>query len=320
MLAADPPEHTRLRKLVAAAFTPRRVAALSPRIEQTTEELLDRIANRDQVDLMDAIAVPLPTQVICELLGVPAADQDDFRSWTRTIIAGVATGEAAGASKMLISYLLELIGRKRVEPGEDIISALIAAQDDGDQLTAEELSSTVLLLLIAGHETTVNLIGNGAYLLLTHPQQRDALRADPALLPGAIEEFLRYESPLQTATFRIAVAATRIGGQDIGVGEPVLVSLLSANRDETRFADGARLDVTRRDNPHLAFGHGIHYCLGAPLARIEGQVALGKLIAAYPDMTLTADDLEWRMSTLMHGLMVLPVRPGRRAPYDCARI
>jgi cytochrome P450 len=309
VLTTDPPDHTRLRRLVAAAFTPRRVESLRPRVQQITDELLDGMAGRVEVDLVDALAFPLPIRVICELLGVPVADQAQFRAWSNIIVGGYANREQLPAATAgLIGYIQQLIASKRAQPADDLMSALVAVSDAGDRLSAGELSSTVFLLLIAGHETTVNLIANGTYLLLSHPEQWARLRSEPALLPSAIEEFLRYESPVQLATFRIATEPTRIGDQEIAAGEPMLISLLAANRDHARFPEAARFDITRHDNPHLAFGHGIHFCLGASLARLEGQVAFGSLLQRYPHMALTDDQLQWRLSALMHGLARLRVR------------
>ncbi|HKS99239.1 MAG TPA: cytochrome P450 [Rugosimonospora sp.] len=311
MLTTDPPDHTRMRRLVAAAFTPRRVESLRPRIEQITGELLDRVAGRERFDLIDELAFPLPIRVICELIGVPPADQGSFREWSNVLVAGMAAREQLpAANRSMLGYVHGLIEAKRAEPADDLLSALIAVRDEGDQLSGPELTSTVFLLLIAGHETTVNLIGNGAYLLLTHPEQWDRLRARAdELLPGAVEEFLRYESPVQTATYRVTTEEVELGGVRIPAGQPVLISLLSANRDEEQFADAGRFDVAREPGPHLAFGHGIHFCLGAPLARLEGQVAFRALLTRYPMLRLAEPDADpvWRPGTLMHGLAALPV-------------
>ncbi|WP_412544060.1 cytochrome P450 [Longispora sp. K20-0274] len=310
MLTADPPDHTRLRRLVSAAFTNRRVDLLRPRIEEITTGLLDAMAGRDEVDLIDAFAFPLPIQVICELLGVPAEDRESFREWSDTIVTGVLAGDRLPwAFASMLDYLREMLARKRVEPADDLVSALIEVREEGDRLAENELTSTVFLLLIAGHETTVNLLGNAVYLLLSQRERWEELRADPELLPSAIEEFLRYESPVETATFRIAVADVELGGVTIPAGDPVLIGLLSGNRDDRRFAAAERFDLARRDNAHLAFGHGIHYCLGAPLARLEARIALGALLARYGDLRLAVDpaDVLWRPGVLMRGLTGLPV-------------
>ena len=311
MLAADPPDHTRLRRLVSAAFTARRVEELRPRIEQITDGLLDAMAGHDRVDLIDAFAFPLPIQVICELLGIPAADRDAFRAWSTIIVTGSQAGDRLpGAIQAMVAYIRELIADRRAHPGDDLLSGLIGVRDEQDRLTEDELSSMVFLLLIAGHETTVNLIGNGAFLLLSRPQRWERLRADPGLLPSAVEEFLRYEGPVETATFRVAAEDLEIGGAAVRAGDPVLVVLLSANRDD-RFPDADELRLDRAHNPHLAFGHGIHYCLGAPLARLEAQIAFRKLIERYPGLTLAAPaaELTWRPGLLMRGLEALPVAP-----------
>jgi cytochrome P450 len=313
MLSADPPDHTRLRRLVSGAFTVRRIEALRPRIEEITDELLATMAGRDRVDLIDALAFPLPIQVICELLGVPSADRDSFRAWTTVVVTGSAAGaELPAAMHAMASYIRELIAERRARPGDDLLSGLIGARDAGDRLSEDELSSMVFLLLIAGHETTVNLIGNGVHLLLSDRDRWDRLRADPALLPSAIEEFLRFEGPVETSTYRFAVEDLEIGGAAIRAGDSVLVSLLAADRDEDRFPEPDELRLDRAQNPHLAFGHGIHYCLGAPLARLEAQIAFGKLLARFPGLRPAGPpaDLTWRPGFLIRGLQELPVVPG----------
>ncbi|MCA2217959.1 cytochrome P450 family protein [Jidongwangia harbinensis] len=312
MLASDPPDHTRLRRLVSAAFTARRVEALRPRIEEIADGLLDAMSGRDRVDLIDAFAFPLPIQVICELLGIPAADQDSFRAWSTIIVTGSQSGDRLpGAMRAMVAYIRGLIADRRAHPGDDLLTGLIEVRDQQDRLSEDELSSMVFLLLIAGHETTVNLIGNGAFLLLSRRERWDRLRADPALLPGAIEEFLRYDGPVEAATFRVAAEDLEIGGQAIAAGQPVLVLLLSANHDD-RFPDADEVLLDRAHNPHLGFGHGIHYCLGAPLARLEAQIAFGKLLGRFPELRLAvpAEDLAWRPGLLLRGLRSLPVVPG----------
>jgi cytochrome P450 len=311
MLAVDPPDHTRLRRLVSAAFTPRRIEALRPRIEEITRDLLDAVEGRERVDLIDTFAFPLPIQVICELLGVPVQDRDAFREWSNVIVAGAQAGDRLEpAMRALVGYIMALLAERRATPGDDLLSGLIQVRDQEDRLTEEELSAMVFLLLIAGHETTVNLIGNGAYLLLRERDQWERLRAEPDLLPTAIEEFLRYEGPVETSTFRVATEDLEIGGVTIAAGDPVMVVLLSANRDEDRFPDAGELRLDRTQNPHLAFGHGIHYCLGAPLARMEAQVAFTQLLERHPGLRLAvpAEDLRWRPGLLLRGLADLPVR------------
>ncbi|GAA2678360.1 cytochrome P450 family protein [Actinoplanes palleronii] len=310
MLAVDPPDHTRLRRLVSAAFTGRRIEALRPRIEQIAAELLDGIEKEKKVDLIDAFAFPLPIQVICELLGVPAEDRDDFREWSNAVVAGSQAGPKLGpAIEAMVGYIHTLLAERRAKPGDDLLSGLIQVRDAEDRLTEEELSSMVFLLLVAGHETTVNLIGNGAYLLLRDRAEWERLGADRGLLPGAIEEFLRYEGPVETATFRVATEDVEIGGVTIPAGDPVVVSLLSANRDTDQYPDADELRLDRPNSHHLAFGHGIHYCLGAPLARLEAQIAFTALLDRHPDLRLDipAEDLRWRPGLLLRGLEELPV-------------
>jgi cytochrome P450 len=312
LLALDPPDHTRLRRLVSSAFTRRRCELLAPRVRELTDELLAGFADRAEVDLVAAFAYPLPITVICELLGVPDPDRDAFRAWTGPLVKGMMAGfEAyAAAATALVAYLRELLARKRREPADDLLSALVAVRDGGDALTEDELTSMVFLLLVAGHETTVNLIANGVLALLTHPDQLAELRARPDRMAAAVEELLRFDGPLQSAIPLVSAAATRIGGTAIPAGELVVVSLLAANRDPDRDPGAARLDVTRDAAGHLAFGHGIHYCLGAPLARVEGRIALGTLLDRFPDLRLAApaDELTRSPGLLMNGLNELPVR------------
>jgi cytochrome P450 len=318
LLNADPPNHTRLRKLVAKAFTPRRVAALRPRIEAITETLLDSMAaswaaGGTRLDLIERFAFPLPVTVICELLGVPAADQDKFRGWSQAIVSSAGEPhEFYEAGAAMYRYFTDLVADKRREPADDLVSALIAARDDEDSLDERELIAMLFLLLVAGHETTANLIASGTLALLTHPDQLARLRADPALLPGAVEELLRYVNPLNHATERFTVDPVEIGGVTIPARHWVLAVTSSANRDPDRFADPDRLDIGRDATGHLAFGHGIHYCLGAPLARLEGEIAFGALLSRFPTLALAVPeaDLRWRPSTLIRGLETLPVLLG----------
>ncbi|MEV4277761.1 cytochrome P450 family protein [Actinoplanes xinjiangensis] len=310
MLAVDPPDHTRLRRLVSAAFTARRIEGMRPRIEEITTGLLDALDGERSADLIDAFAFPLPIQVICELLGVPAEDQNAFREWSNVIVSGALAGDRlAPAITAMIEYISTLLAERRERGGDDLLSGLIQVREEGDRLSAEELSSMVFLLLIAGHETTVNLIGNGAWLLLRDRDRWERLRADRTLLPAAIEEFLRFEGPVETSTFRVATEPVEIGGVTIAAGDPVVVVLLSANRDGDRFPDADELRLDRPNNAHLAFGHGIHYCLGAPLARLEAQVAFTALLDRFPDLRLATDpdELPWRPGTLLRGLYHLPV-------------
>ncbi|MEU1625720.1 cytochrome P450 [Streptomyces sp. NPDC020096] len=316
LLNIDPPDHTRLRRLVSKAFTPRRVAEFTPRVVELTNRLIDSFAPRGEADLIHEFAFPLPIYAICDLLGVPAEDQDDFRDWAGMMIrhGGGPRGGVARSVKKMRAYLLELIHRKRSDLGDDLISGLIRASDHGEHLTENEAAAMAFILLFAGFETTVNLIGNGTYALLRNPGQRRLLqdsvgRGETGLLATAVEELLRYDGPVELATWRFATEPLTIGGQAIGTGDPVLVVLAAADRDPQRFAGPDTLDLARRDNPHLGFGHGIHYCLGAPLARLEGQTALATLLTRLPDLQLAVEpeELRWRGGLIMRGLRTLPV-------------
>ncbi|MFE0486492.1 MULTISPECIES: cytochrome P450 family protein [Streptomyces] len=322
LLNIDPPDHTRLRRLVSTAFTPRRVAEFAPRVQELTDRLIDGFAARGEADLIHEFAFPLPIYAICDLLGVPREDQDDFRDWAGMMIRhgkGPRGGVARSVKKMR-GYLAELIHRKRealpaeAAPGEDLVSGLIRASDEGEHLTENEVAAMAFILLFAGFETTVNLIGNGTHALLTHPEQRarlqDSLAAgDMGLLETGVEELLRFDGPVELATWRFATRPLTLGGQDIAPGEAVLVVLAAADRDPERFAEPDVLDLTRRDNQHLGYGHGIHYCLGAPLARLEGRSALATLLTRLPDLRLAVDstELRWRGGLIMRGLRTLPV-------------
>jgi cytochrome P450 len=311
MLNSDPPDHERLRRLVNKAFTARRVEELRPRVTSIAAALLDDMSTRREVDLLASFAFPLPITVICELLGVPVADRDDFRAWSATIVSNTVRPEVFMAdATAMVRYIRALLAAKRREPADDLLSALVMARDEGDRLRENELISMVFLLLVAGHETTVNLIASGTLALLLNPGELARMRADPALLGGAVEELLRYVNPVNHATYRFAAEPVEIGGARIGPGEPVLVVLSSANRDPARYAEPDRLDLGRDSSGHLAFGHGIHYCLGAPLARMEAEIAFAGLLERFGSMTLAvpADSLRWRPSTLIHGLEALPVR------------
>ncbi|MFF5443963.1 cytochrome P450 [Streptomyces sp. NPDC012888] len=314
MLEADPPDHTRLRRLVVREFTARRVEALRPRVQQITDGLLDAMAAEESrsADLIRALAFPLPMTVICELLGVPDLDRDRFRLWSNEIVAPSAPEAAAEAFKQMSDFLTELIADKAGRPGEDLLSALIRTRDeDGDRLTHDELIGMAYLLLIAGHETTVNLIANGVRALLAHPAQLAALRADPdGLLDGAVEEMLRYDGPVENATYRFARTEVELAGTVVPAGATVLVSLAGADHDPARFARPDSFDIHRAPQGHLAFGHGIHYCLGAPLARLEGRVAIRSLLERFPGLAAdpAAGPPEWVPGSLIRGLRRLPVR------------
>ncbi|GAT65680.1 cytochrome P450 [Planomonospora sphaerica] len=315
MLNSDPPDHTRLRRLVAGAFTARRTASLAPRIQEITDRLVDTMEAAGEADLLDDFAFPLPITVICELLGVPSADRADFREWSASLITPAFTEEAArqrdAVNAAVRAYFAGLIDERRRAPRDDMISALVTARDEEGLLSEQELLATLTLLLIAGHETTVNLIGNGMLALLTHPAQLGLLRERPELLPGAIEEFLRYEGPVERATFRFATEDMEIAGVPVPKGGVVHVSLGAAGRDPAAFDDPDTLDVTRTGNHHLAFGHGIHFCLGAPLARLEARIAFETLLSRLPGIRLAcpAEDVAWRLNgSLIRGLQALPVR------------
>jgi cytochrome P450 len=308
MINTDPPDHERLRRLVASAFTMRRVEQMRPRILKITTSLLDEMAGSDEVDLVNAFAFPLPVTVICELLGVPTDARDSFREWTGAILSGADPSGSAAAS--MARYLTSLVVSKREQPADDMVTALIAARDDQNRLSEEELVATLWLLLSAGHETTVNLIGSGMLALLTHPAILARLRADLSLLPSAVEELLRFTSPVNHGTFRMSACPVRYG--DILVPEncPVYPAISSANRDPSRFPSPDVLDIDRDTSGHLSFGHGIHYCLGAPLARLEAVIAFGELLSRFPalELAVPAESIRWRENTLMHGPERLPVR------------
>jgi cytochrome P450 len=315
LLHLDPPDHTRLRKLVMAAFTRRRVEQLAPRMAEIADQLLDDVTgDAGSVDLIDRYAFPLPMTVICELLGVPMADAGVFRGWSTTIITGSLADPTdwAHAAVSLVSYIRTLVAEKRVTPTGDLLSGLIASRDGSDRLSEDELTSMVVLLLIAGHETTVNLIGNALNLLLQHPAQLAGVLAAPEHIPGVLEEVLRFEGPVQVATPRFAAEPITIAGTVIPAGAMVFASVLAAGR-HAGIEGGDQFDPDRRHQVHLSFGHGIHYCLGAQLARTEAAVALRRLLARYPDVRLAVrpDELTWRPSVLMHGLNRLPVLLGR---------
>ncbi len=313
MLNTDPPDHTRLRRLVAKAFTPRSVAALVPRIEQIADELIAAIpTHTGPVDLLSEFAFPLPITVICELLGIPATDRDQFRAWTNTILfAGTDSRETVlTAATNMNAYLRDLITDRRAHPSDDMLSGLASATDTDGNLTDTEVVSMTFLLLVAGHETTVNLIGNTMLTLLQDPERFAGLRAHPDQIPAALEEHLRHLGPVHIATLRFTTEPVTLGDTTIGPDELVFVSLAAANRDPSCFPRPELVDYDR-DNPgHLAFGHGIHVCLGAPLARTEGAIALTRLLTHYPHMSLATDPatLRWRTSSLIRGLNTLPVQ------------
>ncbi|MGV9852986.1 cytochrome P450 family protein [Streptomyces sp. NPDC003442] len=315
VLTANPPHHTRLRKLVTAAFTVRRIERLRPRVQEITDGLLDALdeagADGAPVDLVAGLCYPLPITVIAELLGVPVADREAFRGWSSIVINGSVhpADTYLSAAADMVAYLRGMISEKRRSPADDLLSALIAVRDGQDRLSEDELSSMVFLLLLAGHETTVNLISGAVYSLLCHPEQLRLVRAEPGRLPAVVEEQLRQDGPKQTPVPSVTTAPITVGGVTIPRGDVVVVSLLAANRDPGRFAEPDRFDITRPAAPHLAFGHGLHHCLGAPLARLEGAIAVGSLLRRFPGLRLADTDTEPQRlpSLLMNGVADLPV-------------
>ncbi|MFC4941993.1 cytochrome P450 family protein [Pseudonocardia sp. GCM10023141] len=314
MILMDPPGHTRLRKLVSRSFTLRRMEALRPRVREIAARLLADLPATGTVDIMAEYAFLLPVFVICELLGVPPEDRDDFASWSNVMIDESTQDQSMAAAAKLAEYLSALIAKKRENPDDALISALIEEVDDGDRFSEQELVGMAMILLIAGHETTVNLVGNGLLALLTHPEQLALLRAKPDLMSSAVEEFLRWDSPVHTAPIRFTAEDVEYAGVTIPAGAVVSLSLAAANRD-TRFDDAAELKVDRDASGHVAFGHGLHHCLGAQLARIEGQEAIGLLLEQRPELALGVDPMEllYRRSTIIRGLKELPVDLGPAA-------
>ena len=316
MLDRDPPDHTRLRGLVNKAFTPRVVEALRPHIQKIVDGLLARVEGAGTMDLIEEFAYPLPVTVICQMLGVPVEDRERFKQWGLDIARGLdaillppdsdVARRSAAARRALAEYFRALIAERRAAPRGDMLSDLIAAEEAGDKLSEDELLATCILLLVAGHETTVNLIGNGTLALLRHPDQLRRLREDPGLIGSAVEELLRYDGPVQR-TARIPSADVTFDGLTIGKGEMVMPFIGAADRDPAQFPDPDRLDITRTDNRHIAFGWGIHFCLGAPLARVEGQIAISTLVQRLPKLALATDRPEYRQSLTLRGLTTLPV-------------
>ncbi|MGW3287130.1 cytochrome P450 family protein [Streptomyces sp. NPDC001002] len=310
LLTTDPPQHTRLRSLVSRTFTMRRVEELRPRIQQITDELLDAMLPLGRADLVDSFAYPLPITVICELLGVPEVDRTEFRKISNEAIVPTDSGSEHEAFVRLADYLADLIEDKRCAgPSGDLLSDLIrTTAEDGDRLSPSELRGMAFVLLIAGHETTVNLITNAVHALLTHPDQLAALRADMSLVDGTVEETLRYEGPVENATFRFAAEPLDIGGTHIEKGDAVMVGLTAADRDGLRYPAPDRFDIHRDTRGHVAFGHGIHFCLGAPLARLEGRTAIRTLLERAPELALDGPPGDWLPGMLMRGVRSLPVR------------
>ncbi|SDC53084.1 Cytochrome P450 [Paenibacillus sp. CF095] len=313
MLFSDPPDHRRLRGLVQKAFTPKLVADMRSHIRDIADELLDNLPSQEKMNLIDDFAFPLPIIVISEILGVPLEDRDKFRLWSNTVI-DASTAESAELfeqhAREFTDYLTAWFAKVRRDPGTDLISQLVIAEESGQQLTEQELLGVVSLLIIAGHETTVNLIGNGILALLEHPEQRELLIKQPELIHNAIEEMLRYNGPLEFSTSRWALEDIEFRGEHIAQGELVIVALGSANRDEQQFKDADIFDITREKSSHLAFGKGIHLCLGAPLARLEGEIAVSTLLNRFPNIQLQADvnELEWRPGMIVRGVKEIPVQ------------
>lgn len=308
-LYLDPPEHARLRTVARKAFTPAAIGRLRPQVEQVTCDLLDKIAAPGPVDLMPAVAVPLPLLALCELLGVPERERPDVTRWAHLITSAIDDeSTVADAYQEAADYLGDLAGRKRAAPGDDLTSVMAQAEEDG-QLTREEVVSMALLTLIAGYGTTVSLIGNGLLELLKAPAQVALLRSDPALLPKAVEELLRFACPVNISSVRFTREPLELGGTVIPAGERLFMSILSANRDAGQFEKPDVLDITREASGHLGFGHGIHSCLGAPLARLETQTLLRALLDRFPGLRLAANPgtVEYRRSTLLHAPATLPV-------------
>jgi cytochrome P450 len=321
MLVVDPPDHTRLRRLVSGAFSMRRVEALRPRVQAIIDDLLDKIAAQGpdaEVDLVASFAFPLPYTVICELLGVPEAEREALGRELGALLAPTLTAEtydrAKRASDEVVAMLTALVKAKTREPGDDLVSALIEARDGDEHLDQQELLSTIFQLIVAGHDTTASLIGNSVVALLRNPEQRAELRADPNKIAAGVEEFLRYDAPVPHSTFRYATEPVDLGGATIPAGAQVIIALAAANRDGERYENAEALDIDREDARHLAFGHGIHFCLGAPLARMEGELALESLLRSFPDLRLAAspNELHWGHGDglVLRGLSALPVVPG----------
>lgn len=315
-LGLDPPDHTRLRGLVSKAFTPKVVEGLRPRIAKFVSEVLDTVSGRGEMDVIEDLAYPLPVQIICEMLGVPPEDHVKFREWSKDAARSLDPDFALSPDELdrrkerfddFAGFFEDLIEKRRADRRDDLISALLSVEEEGDRLTRDELISTCVLLLIAGHETTVNLIGNGVLALLRHPDQLRMLRDDPALAKSATEEVLRYDPPVQF-TVRNALEDMQFEGKTLRKGQQAILLLGAANRDPAQFVEPERLDITRQDNRHLAFGMGIHFCLGAPLARVEGQIAIAEMARRLPGLELAVENPPYKENLVLRGLAALPVR------------
>jgi len=314
-LFRDPPDHTRLRGLVSKAFTPKVVESLRARTQDIVDGLLDDALDADRVDLLEAFAYPLPVRIICDMLGVPLADQDRFKVWSSALARGLdpdflltdqVIAERGEAAMQFAQYFFELLADRKESPGDDLLSGLVQVEDDGTVLSEAELLSTCILLLVAGHETTVNLISGGTLALLRHPDQLERFRTDPEVTRSAVEEMLRYVSPVQL-TGRALTEPCEFGGVEFAAGDFAMLLLASGNHDPEQFDDPERFDVTRTPNNHLGFGFGIHHCLGAPLARMETQVALTSLVRRAPDLALAGTDVAYKSNVVLRGMESLPV-------------
>ncbi|MNO14160.1 Cytochrome P450 [compost metagenome] len=315
LLSVTPEDHRRLRRLIQKAFTPRMIERLRGRIEEISNQLLDQVVDhgKREMDLIEDYAFPLPIIVICEMLGVPLQDQDKFRGWSNIIMEGfnnpLMNEQSDEVMKAFVNYLQGLIAERRHNLQEDLISDLISVEEEGDVLSEQELYALVFVLIIAGHETTVNLIGNGMLALLENPEQKQLLLSQPELIQPAIEEILRYNGPAEVSNIRWATEDVEYGGKNIRRGEMLFVSFSSANRDPLQFADPDTFDITRKVNNHIAFGKGVHFCLGAPLARLEGEIAINILLKRFPNIRLKTEEelLEWRPGMIIRGLKDFPV-------------
>jgi pimeloyl-[acyl-carrier protein] synthase len=315
MLFRDAPDHARLRALSNQAFSPARVRNLEPRILEIVDGLLARVRSKGAMDFIADFALPLPIMVIAELLGVPQEDRDKFRAWSSLIARGVDMVRASEedvrnqreATIALMGCFTDLMRQRRLQPREDIISGLLEAHDQGDRLSEAELLGTCILLLIAGHETTIHLLGNGLYTLLRHPDQLALLKQRPELIASTVEEILRFEGPAQRATFRFARETFVFQGATITQGQQVSAVLGAANRDPAQFPDADRFDIMRDPNRHLGFGVGMHFCLGASLARAEARIGFTRLLEALPNLRMMSDTPDWQPSTFFRGLKTLPV-------------
>lgn len=315
LLSVSPADHRRLRRLVQKAFTPRMVEKLRGRIVDIANELLDKVQHKEEMNLIEDYAFPLPIIVICEMLGVPFKDQDQFRKWSDTIMESVNNPQLAEQSEQVMSafvdYLRGLIAEKRNHLQDDLISDLIRVEEDGDALSEEEMYALVFVLIIAGHETTVNLIGNGMLALLEHSDQREKLQSQPELIHSAVEEMLRYDGPAEVSNIRWATEDVELQGKPVRKGDMLLISLASANRDKEAFEEPDMFDITRETNNHLAFGKGVHFCLGAPLARLEGEIAISTLLQRMPKLRLKKtgrDSLQWRPGMIIRGVKEIPLQ------------